>query len=82
MEEQFLSLPLEVPLECSHKRAQAVADHHHTQTTTFTPNNQCWRNTSYTDGSVMRTKKDFLPLVGLGIYKPNKEGDHPSPQLQ
>eukprot|EP00983_Pelagomonas_calceolata_P049056 1141327-Pelagomonas_calceolata.AAC.1 len=43
----------------------------------------CFRkDITYTDGSVMKTKSDSPPLVGSGVYKPNKEGDHPSPQMQ
>eukprot|EP00983_Pelagomonas_calceolata_P050192 1141846-Pelagomonas_calceolata.AAC.2 len=37
---------------------------------------------TYTDGSVMNTKNNSPPQVGSDVYKPNKEGDHPSPQLQ
>eukprot|EP00983_Pelagomonas_calceolata_P097865 1158288-Pelagomonas_calceolata.AAC.8 len=59
---------------------QAVAGHHHTQNTSLTPKIQCWTDIIYTDGSVMKTKDDSL--VGSGIYEPNKEGDHSSPQLQ
>eukprot|EP00983_Pelagomonas_calceolata_P079583 1154749-Pelagomonas_calceolata.AAC.1 len=48
-----------------------------------TPKNQCRRGITYTDGSDMKTKDDPPPpLVSSGVYKPNKEGDHPSPQLQ
>eukprot|EP00983_Pelagomonas_calceolata_P124126 1161075-Pelagomonas_calceolata.AAC.24 len=67
---------------CSHKRAQAIANQHHTQKNTFTPKIQCWRDITYTDGSVMINKNGSPPLVGSNAYKPNKEGNHPSPQLQ
>eukprot|EP00983_Pelagomonas_calceolata_P038557 1136833-Pelagomonas_calceolata.AAC.2 len=43
---------------------------------------QCWRDVTYTDGNVEKAKTASPPLVSSGVYKPNKEGKQPSPQLQ
>eukprot|EP00983_Pelagomonas_calceolata_P072702 1151830-Pelagomonas_calceolata.AAC.1 len=79
---KFQLLPL--THSCSHKCPQAraaflTADYKET----FTPKINNWRETTYTDGSVIKHKADNSPpLSGSGVYKPGRDTSPPSQHLQ